>query len=323
MASLPAAGLANIFQSGNETFQYTTLSDPGMQNTLAFSINNLGEVAGYAYNSGGDIGFTYSAGQFSSPSQYAVAGFDSTDLYGVNDAGTLVGSYYNQSDPTVVNALLVANGVPQLHDAPQSEYYGINNNGAIVGTTYSGSGNTLAAAGFFLNGSNSTPIDHPGALTYPHGVNDSGSVVGFYQTGITYTAFQTTPGCVIATCFKTLGLPGASSSFAYGINDNGLVVGASIVNGVSQGFILNGSTYDIIDIPGAVDTYVTGINDRGQIVGWYEEPNQTLQAFEASPTPEPSFSRWQAAMFLLVLAAIKIYVNRRSYRRVGQVVNLR
>jgi uncharacterized membrane protein len=317
MTFLPAAALADTFQTGGETFQYTTLSDPGMQNTVALSINNLGEITGYAYDSGGDFGFTYDAGVFSPQSQYAMPGFDSTDIYGVNNAGTLVGSYYNQSDPSVANALVVAGGVEQLHDAPQSEYYGINNNGGIVGSTYTGSGASLTATGFFRSGSNSTPISYPNALTYAHGVNDSDDIVGFYETpsGV-YGAFETTPGCVIATCFQTLGLPGAHSSFAYGINDSGVIVGASVdTSRVGQGFIFNGSTYTVIDIPGAVDTYVTGINDQGQIVGWYQESNGTLQAFEASQVPEPTLSGWQAAILLLILAGIgrrQILRNRRQ-----------
>jgi uncharacterized membrane protein len=314
LACLPVAGRADIFQSGSTTFQYVTLSDPGLQNTLAFGINNLGEIVGYAYNNAGDVGFTYSAGQFS---PQVVAGSYSTDIYGVNNAGTLVGSYYNQAG-TVVNALVVANGTQQLPGMAQSEYYSINNSGGVVGTTYTATSGGILATGFYQNGPNSSTISYPNAIgTYPHGLNNNGSIVGFYETGADrYGGFLTNLSCQPVTCFTLVGLPGAYSSFAYGLNDSGLIVGASEnASGISQGFLYNGSTYTVLDIPGAVSTYATGINDRGQIVGWYQEANGTLQAFEASQVPEPLMSRWQAAMLLFMLAGIKVWTRRRSSAR--------
>lgn len=242
MACLPVAVRADIFQFGGTTFQYVTLSDPGQANTLAFGINNLGEIVGYAYNSAGDVGFTYSAGQFSSQ---VVAGSYSTDIYGVNDAGTLVGSYYNQAG-TTVNALVVSNGTQQLPGKAQSEYYAMNNSGGIVGTTYASTPGGILATGFYQNGPNSSAISYPNAAgTYPHGLNNNGLIVGFYETGAdTYGGFLTKLSCQPVTCFTLIGLPGAYSSFAYGVNDSGLMVGASEnASGISQGFLYNGSTY--------------------------------------------------------------------------------
>lgn len=314
MACLPVASMADIFEAGGTTYQYVTLSEPGMTNTLGFGINNLGEITGYAYNNAGDTGFTYSAGQFQTQS---VAGYDSTDIYGVNDAGTLVGSYYDLPPvPTVVNALEVVNGAQQLPGLAQSEYYALNNNGAIVGTTYTSTAGGVLATGFFLNGANSSTVSYPNAAgTYPHGLNDSDAIVGFiYESGPgTYSAFLTTPGCQLATCFTLIGLPGAYSSFAYGINDSGTVVGNSVdTNGISQGFLYSGSTYTAIDIPGAVDTYLTAINNQGELVGYYQDQvNGPVMTFAASAVPEPVLSGLEAAVFVM-LVGIKIRAHRRS-----------
>ena len=64
---------------------------------------------------------------------------------------------------------------------------------------------------------------------------------------------------------------GDGITFAYGINDAGLVVGQfetpEQIDGFHHGFVKDGTTYTRIDVPGATDTYASGINNAGQIVG--------------------------------------------------------
>ena len=72
--------------------------------------------------------------------------------------------------------------------------------------------------------------------------------------------------------FQTLSFPGASSTAAYGINDQGQIVGSygggsTIVNS----FLLDtNGTYTQTSIPGAHVTYPSAINNMGQTVGEYE-----------------------------------------------------
>ena len=65
--------------------------------------------------------------------------------------------------------------------------------------------------------------------------------------------------------FTTIDVPGATSTFAYGINDAGQIVGTS----GGHGFLDTAGRFTPIDVPGAFSTSAYGINDSGQIVGYY------------------------------------------------------
>ena len=75
--------------------------------------------------------------------------------------------------------------------------------------------------------------------------------------------------------FTSIDFPGAKSSEALGINDEGDIVGDyKLVNkasccfpGQTHGYVLSGGTFTAIDVPGSTLTYVSGINPRGDIVG--------------------------------------------------------
>ena len=60
-------------------------------------------------------------------------------------------------------------------------------------------------------------------MTAANGINDSGEVVGIYQSGGVYHGFLLSGGI-----FSTLDFPGSSSTSANGINDSGQVVGVYI-----------------------------------------------------------------------------------------------
>lgn len=60
-------------------------------------------------------------------------------------------------------------------------------------------------------------------------------------------------------------MPGASRTFAYGINNTGQIVGSAD----DDGFLDSGGDFTQIDVPGMPISYSYGINDSGQIVGGY------------------------------------------------------
>jgi probable HAF family extracellular repeat protein len=70
--------------------------------------------------------------------------------------------------------------------------------------------------------------------------------------------------------FATLDVPGASINAAYGINDNGQVVGRFDVGGRPQGFLYSGGSYTTLAVPDAIATYPQGINNGGQVVGAFQ-----------------------------------------------------
>src|SRR3974377_273531 len=104
--------------------------------------------------------------------------------------------------------------------------------------------------------------------------NDRGDVVGQYvgDDGFTH-------GFLLRKDeLTTLDFPGASDTYAFGINESGTVVrygGLLDSSGnplVAHGFIWKKGTFTQFDFPGAGDTYLLGINARGDLVGGWDPP---------------------------------------------------
>ena len=80
---------------------------------------------------------------------------------------------------------------------------------------------------------------------------------------------------------KKLSPPGASYTFAFGINNNNAVVGASTdARGVYSGFLYKAGRYQNIVVPrSAKFTQALGINDSGIIVGQFIGKDQLTHGF--------------------------------------------
>jgi uncharacterized membrane protein len=71
--------------------------------------------------------------------------------------------------------------------------------------------------------------------------------------------------------FTAIDVPGATSTFATGINPRGDIVGGYGDASGGHGFLLSNGTFTTIDVPGAISTFARGINSRGDIVGTYRD----------------------------------------------------
>jgi uncharacterized membrane protein len=70
---------------------------------------------------------------------------------------------------------------------------------------------------------------------------------------------------------SALDVPGATGTYAWGINNSGQIVGGYSAGGRGHGFLLDvDGSYTTLDVPGATSTDAYGINDAGQIVGSWE-----------------------------------------------------
>ena len=99
-----------------------------------------------------------------------------------------------------------------------------------------------------------------GSSAVAFGINASGMAIGWAENAIGRTsAFASVKGGLL----HLPGLSGASDSFAYLVNDSGVVVGISYVNGQPNGVIWNGAASTDLG-PGI---FATGINDPGAVVG--------------------------------------------------------
>jgi uncharacterized membrane protein len=149
---------------------------------------------------------------------------------------------------------------------------GINNHGDIVGAYRI----VPPRHALLIKGGNFIPLAPPTVLgtnfSEAFKSNDRGDVVGDFigDDGFTH-GFLLSQGVV-----TTLDFPGASDTFAYGINESGTVVGQWDLldaNGntlIVHGFIWNNGSFTQVDFPGAGDTYLFGINARGDLVGGWD-----------------------------------------------------
>jgi len=103
-------------------------------------------------------------------------------------------------------------------------------------------------------------------LTEATGINNSGTIVGFY-----YDANSSRHDFISKNGVHfTYDRPGAARTLLMGINDKGKIVGFyRDGNGIGRGFtLLNGITEDVV-FPGAIETRPHSINKTGLIIGEY------------------------------------------------------
>lgn len=222
-----------------------------------------------------------------------------TVFYGINDAGQIVGDYW---DGSVAHGFLYSGGTYTTLSDPlgtTTYAFGVNNLGQVVGKYFDGSGAHI----FIYSSGTYTTLKDPygagGSLgSNGLGINDSDQIVGSYiDIGGVRHGFLYNNGS-----YTTLDDPlaGATGTEANGINDAGQIVGEYWdSNNVLHGFLYSGGTYTTLNTSSAYDinvlsqivgvsflysggtyapladplatsgTFPLGINNAGQIVGYY------------------------------------------------------
>ncbi|MBI3475019.1 MAG: hypothetical protein HY010_04755 [Acidobacteria bacterium] len=205
-------------------------------------------------------------------------GATATFVYGINNAGDMVGAYIDDGEGT--HGFLLSHGLFTTIDFPDSSLSvasGINNHGDIAGqyNDWEGHGH-----GFVLSGGEFTTVDiGPGYQTFPTAIDDFGDLVGF----CTDSEFNF-HGCIAFDGPLTLfDYPGASASLALGVSFNGLsIVGGYGTDGGStfdHGYLYQDGEFSQIDFPGN-PTVAFGVNVPGEIVGnYWIPPSNTPNGF--------------------------------------------
>jgi probable HAF family extracellular repeat protein len=178
---------------------------------------------------------------------------------GINNSGQVVG--YASTSSGAGHAFLYSGGI--MTDLGATEATGINNSGQVVGWATTSSG---ASHAFLYSGGIMTDL----GTTEATGINNSGQVVGFYVVG--YPSDKIYAWLYSGGVRTNLGnLPGGTGSYAYGINDNGQVVGQgyNVSSGQQHAFLNSGGTMtDLGTLPGyPISSIAYGINNNGQVVG--------------------------------------------------------
>jgi Cu/Zn superoxide dismutase len=289
--------------AGSVSYGFKTLddqADPTFNQLLG--INNDGTIAGY-FGSGAaghpNQGYRllppHGHGSYQSEN---FPGAMQTQVTGLNNMGVTVGFWSSANNASMVNGnsgFWALGG--HFHNAnfpagspaspPVDQLLGVNDSGIAVGFWTDANGDNH---GYLVNintgtFSSVTDPNAPGASLTAAAINDSGGIAGFYtnQSGNTH-GFLMAGGA-----FIDLSVPGASSTMAFGVNDNDEVVGAytdgSGAGAATHGFswTLGGGFQSIDDPHGVGTTTINGVNDAGDLVGFYVDSAGNTDGMLAAP----------------------------------------
>jgi PEP-CTERM motif len=236
-------------------------------------ISGGGTTVGFSITGGFTNGFAQNGGSFTTVDQ---PGTLFNQLLGINQAGT-VAAGYSSTDPT----------------------------GMTLQKALTVSGGPLFTSPVFIDINALLPANFNSQAT---GVNNAGTVVGFYQYNAAsdFSAFVDIGGATTSFQF-----PGSISTQALGVNDLGNIVGDYFdANGNMFGFLDVGGSFTTLDPFNSTAVTANGINDNNQIVGFYVDGAGNTIGFLSSGVPEPS--TW--AMMVLGFAGLGFVTYRRQQK---------
>ena len=290
-AALALAGPAgaSILHSGGYQFRTVDNARDLTFNQL-LGVNNEGVIAGY-FGSGAQ-GHPNRGYVLLPDGAYRGENFPGsvqTQVTGLNDRGVTVGFWSNMNNANQVNAnfgFFAVGGrfyrvnFPTGNNAsPQvDQLLGVNDHDVAVGFYTNAQGNNRGYV-YDIRTRTFTRVLVPGAPAGQAGpsltaaaINNRGDVAGFYAR----TSAQTDAFLRLGNGqFRTLAVPGASMTQAFGVNDSDEVVGAYTVgsgdNAQMHGFTWRpGHGFSTVDDPhGVGTTTINGVNDAGELVGFY------------------------------------------------------
>jgi hypothetical protein len=191
----------------NQSGTFTTVSDPAAPNANALlGVNDSNTAAGFYTDSSGNAHpYLYNIGAVSFTPINLPGSFNATSAVAtnVNNSGVVSGYYTDTSGN--VHGFIDNAGTFTSFDDPSGSgantmFLGLNNNGQVVGSYIDAGGLTN---GFVYNilGNSWLSLDDPSASataafgvngTTIAGINDSGTVVGFYSDGTNVNGFLAT-----------------------------------------------------------------------------------------------------------------------------------
>lgn len=336
-AALTLAAVAAPAQA-QTTWVYDTISIPGQTGSFLSGFSDNGAVLNGGTNSynpnGGGVEFTSSTGIYlytasggisALPLPSTASGYNSVyDIaaYGINDAGTVVGSVCNCNSASSIGTLeqgfVLQNGSYSFFSYPGASVTvarDITASGLVTGyDNVSGGFEYNPKSGVFTAisppGSVSTVVPYVNACCYTtwftpaQGITASGQVVGSALLAANNPGYTTTLGAAytpnyVGYLFTPGGSGGTYATFqvdgdstqARGINAAGLMTGfVQLGNGAQEAFVGSQGNFQLLNVPGATNTFGEAINNSGQIAGNWVNASGENQTFIATPADMPSGS---------------------------------
>ena len=283
--SLVAVGvvcLALAFTSATvaQTYTVTNIGTLGGNDSVALSINDLGEVVGYSKTADGEVhAFRY----------FREAIFDLSTLggkesyaYVITNSGILLGD--SKTPDGILRPFMGAPNSPlfNLGGDPHvfSSARGANNAGQVVGYRVITDEHGLFHKRAYLYTTNRT-IDlgtFGGKQSDAIAINDAGEVVGHLYTE--YHDGNQRAVLYHAGKVLELGTFGGNVSIGEAINRVGQVVGhATLPGGDQRAFLFaRGKLKNLGTLPGGTQSFAYGIDDRGRVVGASDAKDSPLRA---------------------------------------------
>lgn len=253
---------------------FTSIDVPEASLTVAYDINEDGDIVGFYRNSTGFHGYLLSEGEFTT---IDFPDAIQTRVYGINSKGDIVGLY---SDSSGFHGFLRKQSVFTSIDFPDATYteaWDINARGDITGDYDDADGKTrgflLTKGGSFI--SLDPTFDFAASLT--HGLTPRGdTIVGcWFDNEWMMHSLIVTDGEYITNDF-----PDSLMSMNWRVNPSGQMVGRYMDSARrSHGYLYSNGTHTQIDFPDAIYTDACGINASGEMVGMYNSADNRRHGF--------------------------------------------
>jgi hypothetical protein len=276
---------------------FTSIDYPDAAFTVANAVNVNGDIVGLfrLRTATGSLapprGFVFS-GEIFTPVQ--VPGAARTRVFGINDLGDIVGDYLagginngfvKYAGSATFQTIRFTDGA---FASPNTDSWGIDNDRNITGGYVDAMGHTIAYIwndGTFTN-SFQAPFANT-TVTYTHGLNAKGEVVGCFWTGDTEMhSLRIMPDGT----YRQEDFPDSMMSMHWRISKSSIIVGHYVdMMNLTHGYLMKNGDYESIDFPNASSTLAKGIaevdieNKTGRrlgsrillIVGQYDDANGT------------------------------------------------